>query len=174
MRYVVTGGAGFIGSNIVKKLVTRGDKVTVIDNLNTGKEENLESVRDKITFLNDTILNVELLEKETKGIDAIFVGPNDLSVSLGIPNEYENKLYEDALKEIIKKCESVNTPVMIHHQTTTLTSKWIGNGANFVLYTSDKRTSQNGFVEEFKDIKDTAISLGKYKNIDKNIEEEIV
>ena len=110
----------------------------------------------------------------TKGIDAIFVGPNDLSVSLGIPNEYENKLYEDALKEIIKKCESVNTPVMIHHQTTTLTSKWIGNGANFVLYTSDKRTSQNGFVEEFKDIKDTAISLGKYKNIDKNIEEEII
>ena len=63
---------------------------------------------------------------------------------------------------------------MIHHQTTTLTSKWIRNGANFVLYTSDKRTSQNGFVEEFKDIKDTAISLGKYKNIDKNIEEEIV
>ena len=110
----------------------------------------------------------------TKGIDAIFVGPNDLSVSLGIPNEYENKLYEDALKEIIKKCESANTPVMIHHQTTTLTSKWIRNGANFVLYTSDKRTSQNGFVEEFKDIKETAISLGKYKNIDKNIEEEIV
>ena len=51
MRYVVTGGAGFIGSNIVKKLVARGDSVTVIDDLNTGKEENLESVRSKITFL---------------------------------------------------------------------------------------------------------------------------
>ena len=48
MKYVVTGGAGFIGSNIVKKLVSRGDNVTVIDNLNTGKEENLVSVKDKI------------------------------------------------------------------------------------------------------------------------------
>ena len=63
---------------------------------------------------------------------------------------------------------------MIHHQTTDLTSKWIKNGANFVLYTSDKRTSQNGFIEEFKHIKDTAINLGKYKSTNKNIEEEII
>jgi len=51
MKYVVTGGAGFIGSHITKKLVERGDTVTVIDNLNTGKETNLESVKDKIIFV---------------------------------------------------------------------------------------------------------------------------
>ena len=61
MKYLVTGGAGFIGSNIVKKLVAREYNVTVIDNLNTGKEENLASVRDKIVFLKDDILNVDLL-----------------------------------------------------------------------------------------------------------------
>ena len=61
MKYIVTGGAGFIGSNIVKKLVSRGDNVTVIDNLNTGKEENLASIRDKIVFLKDDILNVDCL-----------------------------------------------------------------------------------------------------------------
>ena len=72
MKYVVTGGAGFIGSNIVKKLVARGDSVTVIDNLNTGKEKNLESVRNKIVFLKDSILNMNLLEKETQDIDGIF------------------------------------------------------------------------------------------------------
>ena len=72
MKYVVTGGAGFIGSNIVKKLVARGDSVTVIDNLNTGKEKNLESVRNKIVFLKDSILNMNLLEKETQNIDGIF------------------------------------------------------------------------------------------------------
>ena len=72
MKYVVTGGAGFIGSNIVKKLVARGDSITVIDNLNTGKEKNLESVRNKIVFLKDSILNMNLLEKETQNIDGIF------------------------------------------------------------------------------------------------------
>ena len=51
MKYVVTGGAGFIGSHIVKALVKQGDSVTVIDNLNTGKEENLGSVKDKIIFV---------------------------------------------------------------------------------------------------------------------------
>ena len=72
MRYIVTGGAGFIGNSIVKKLVARGDDVTVIDNLNTGKEENLKSVIDKITFLKDSILNRELLEKQSQNIDGIF------------------------------------------------------------------------------------------------------
>mgnify|MGYP001462989811 FL=1 len=72
MKYIVTGGAGFIGSYIIKKLVARGDSVTVIDNLNTGKEENLESVRNKIVFLKDSVLNMSLLEKETRNIDGIF------------------------------------------------------------------------------------------------------
>ena len=72
MRYIVTGGAGFIGSSIVKKLVARGDDVTVIDNLNTGKEENLKSVIDKITVLKYSILNRELLEKQSQNIDGIF------------------------------------------------------------------------------------------------------
>jgi len=72
VRCIVTGGAGFIGNNIVKKLVARGDDVTVIDNLNTGKEENLKSVIDKITFLKYSILNRELLEKQSQNIDGIF------------------------------------------------------------------------------------------------------
>ena len=92
MRYVVTGGAGFIGSNIVKKLVARGDSVTVIDDLNTGKEDNLESVRSEITFLKDTILNTNLLEKETEGIDGVFHQAALASVqdSFSKPEEYHN------------------------------------------------------------------------------------
>ena len=92
MKYIVTGGAGFIGSNIVKKLVSRGDNVTVIDNLNTGKEENLVSVKDKIVFLNDSILNLDLLEKETKNIDGVFHQAALASVqdSFNKPEEYQN------------------------------------------------------------------------------------
>ena len=48
MRYVVTGGAGFIGSHISKYLVNHGHNVSIIDNLYTGKKKNLESIKDKI------------------------------------------------------------------------------------------------------------------------------
>ena len=92
MRCIVTGGAGFIGNNIVKKLVARGDDVTVIDNLNTGKEENLKSVIDKITFLKDSILNRELLEKQSQNIDGIFHQAALASVqdSFSKPDEYHD------------------------------------------------------------------------------------
>jgi len=51
MRYVVTGGAGFIGSNTVDELVRRGASVVVLDDLSAGKEENLADVRNKISFI---------------------------------------------------------------------------------------------------------------------------
>ena len=55
MRYLVTGGAGFIGSNTVDDLVRRGHSVTVLDDLSAGKEQNLSGVRDKIDFIRGTI-----------------------------------------------------------------------------------------------------------------------
>ena len=51
MRYLVTGGAGFIGSNTVDELVRRGHSVVVLDDLSSGKEENLAEIRSKITFV---------------------------------------------------------------------------------------------------------------------------
>ena len=51
MKYLITGGAGFIGSHLTEKLVNEGHIVSVIDNLNTGKEENLQNVREKIEFV---------------------------------------------------------------------------------------------------------------------------
>ena len=56
MKLAVTGGAGFIGSNIVKQLVNQNHEVTVIDNLPEGKLENLEDVKEKITFSKIDIL----------------------------------------------------------------------------------------------------------------------
>ena len=113
MKYVVTGGAGFIGSNIVKKLVSRGDSITVIDNLNTGKEENLGSVRDKITFLNDSILNVDLLEKETQGIDGVFHQAALASVqdSFSKPEEYHN-VNVNGTENILRLAEKNNFKVV--------------------------------------------------------------
>ena len=50
MKSLVTGGAGFIGSHIAEYLVQRGDDVTILDNLNTGKKNNLVKINDKINL----------------------------------------------------------------------------------------------------------------------------
>ena len=63
MRYVVTGGAGFIGSNTVDELVKRGHSVVVLDDLSAGKEENLAEIRNKITFIKGSITDIEVVRK---------------------------------------------------------------------------------------------------------------
>jgi len=63
MRYLVTGGAGFIGSNTVDELVRRGHSVVVLDDLSSGKEENLAEIRSKITFIKGSITDIEVVQK---------------------------------------------------------------------------------------------------------------
>src|SRR5947209_11084240 len=63
MRYLVTGGAGFIGSNTVDELVRRGHSVVVLDDLSSGKEENLAEVRNKITLIKGSITDIEVVRK---------------------------------------------------------------------------------------------------------------
>ena len=72
MKSLVTGGAGFIGSHIAKYLVQRGDDVTVLDNLNTGKKENLAEINDKINFVNGDIRDHKLLEKLVNDTTNVF------------------------------------------------------------------------------------------------------
>jgi len=71
MRYLVTGGAGFIGSNTVDELVRRGHGVVVLDDLSSGKEENLADIRNKITFLKGSINDIETLQKATHQADFV-------------------------------------------------------------------------------------------------------
>jgi nucleoside-diphosphate-sugar epimerase len=63
MRYLVTGGAGFIGSNTVDELVRRGHSVVVLDDFSSGKEDNLAEVRNKITFIKGSITDIEVVRK---------------------------------------------------------------------------------------------------------------
>lgn len=72
MKYAVTGGAGFIGSYIVKNLIRNGHSVKVIDNLHTGKKDNLGKYQKEIDFCEVDIRNYEELKRNLVGIDGIF------------------------------------------------------------------------------------------------------
>jgi len=70
-RYLVTGGAGFIGSNIVHTLVARGESVRVLDNFSTGREVNLEAVKDRIDLRRGDITDLAAVRAAMEGIDYV-------------------------------------------------------------------------------------------------------
>jgi UDP-glucose 4-epimerase len=73
-RYLVTGGAGFIGSHLVDALIQAGHRVRVLDDLSTGKLGNLDNVRrhDRFELVNADVRNVDSVQAATKGQDGIF------------------------------------------------------------------------------------------------------
>ena len=72
MKFVVTGGAGFIGSHIAKYLINEGHIVIIIDNLNTGKIENLKEILNQVDFVKGDIRDIELLKNKLKDVDGVF------------------------------------------------------------------------------------------------------
>jgi len=70
--FLVTGGAGFIGSHLATALVERGDHVRVLDNLSTGHRANLSHLGDKVELLEGDVANVEIMKQAVAGVDCIF------------------------------------------------------------------------------------------------------
>ncbi len=90
MTYAVTGGAGFIGSHLVKNLVEHGNELIVIDNLNTGKKKNIEKFSEKIDFFEVDIRDFNAIEDILKNVDGVFHEATLASVqdSFRIPDEF--------------------------------------------------------------------------------------
>jgi nucleoside-diphosphate-sugar epimerase len=70
--YLVTGGAGFIGSHIAEALLKRGERVRVLDNLITGKRENIAHLRDRLEFIEGDIRNYEQTRAAVEGVHVVF------------------------------------------------------------------------------------------------------
>ncbi len=70
--FLVTGGAGFIGSHIAETLVERGDKVRVFDNLSTGHLSNMDGFRDRIEFVEGDLVDARAVAEVVDGVDCIF------------------------------------------------------------------------------------------------------
>lgn len=71
-KYLVTGGAGFIGSHIAERLVNRGDSVRVYDNLSTGTTENFAHLGDAVEFVEGDLQDVDKMAAAVEGIDVVF------------------------------------------------------------------------------------------------------
>ena len=96
----------------------------------------------------------ELLE--CAEIDGIFVGPNDLTTSLGIPDEVDNPIYLDVLKNVIETGEKHGVPTMVHQQSIETSTKAIELGARFVLHSSEVGILLKGIQNDFAQLREIA------------------
>lgn len=71
MKYLITGGGGFIGSNIAAKLVENGEEVRILDNFTTGRRENLAAIEDQIEVIMGNICDFETVLEAAQGIDYV-------------------------------------------------------------------------------------------------------
>ncbi|TAM81692.1 MAG: SDR family oxidoreductase [Acidobacteria bacterium] len=91
--YLVTGGAGFIGSNIINELVRRGETVRVLDNLATGHIENLATVREKIQWHEADIRNLASIRPDFEGVDYVI----HLAAIPSVPRSVEDPLTSNSV-----------------------------------------------------------------------------
>jgi UDP-glucose 4-epimerase len=114
MRYLVTGGAGFIGSHLIESLINRSNQVVVLDNLSTGSSKNLSKVADQITVHNGSILDQQLVDKLVADCDYVI----HLAAALGVFNIVNKPL--ESLKTnlqgseiILQAADKYRKPVLI-------------------------------------------------------------
>ena len=114
MKYLITGGAGFIGSNLVEKLIARGDQVVVLDNLSTGSAKNLSGIDEKITFQEGNILDKAVIDKLVSKSDFVV----HLAAALGVFNIVNKPL--ESLKTnlqgseiVLEACDKYGKPILV-------------------------------------------------------------
>lgn len=89
MRYLVTGGAGFIGSHIADALVARGDEVVVLDDFSSGKPENLAGVHEKVQIIRGNICDLDVVRQACRGVDFVLHQAARTSVPRSVENPLE-------------------------------------------------------------------------------------
>jgi 2-keto-3-deoxy-L-rhamnonate aldolase RhmA len=82
---------------------------------------------------------------DVAGIDAIFIGPNDLSVSLGVPDQYDHPRYVEAVEHVIGAAQSRGIPAGPHCFDEPMLAAWLERGARFVLFSADVRALADGY-----------------------------
>ncbi len=101
MKYLITGGSGFIGSHLAEKLLLSGNQVSIIDNLSTGVRANLANIEGRISFKQGSVLDQVLIDQMVAESDFVV----HLAASLGVLNIVNHPL--DSLRTNLKGTEIV-------------------------------------------------------------------
>ena len=101
MRYLITGGAGFIGSHLTEKLISRNDAVVILDNMSTGSSRNIVTFQGKVDLVSGSILDRKVVDKLVEKSDFVI----HLAAALGVLNIVNKPL--DSLKTNLQGTEIV-------------------------------------------------------------------
>lgn len=111
---------------------------------------------DSLTIIGiESVPAIENLEAilGVPGVDAIFVGPHDLSCSLGIPAQYEHPRFEAAVQRVIDTCDAAGVPMTIHFSEPERSRRWIERDMRLVLFSSDLRMLPDAVAANFADLR---------------------
>ena len=157
MDFVITGGAGFIGSHIAKQLVNTGHNVTILDNLSNGKKKNLTTIIDKIKFVNGDIRDFNLLKNTLKNTDGVFHQAALASVQESFVKEQE---YRDVnvggTENILKLAKEFNFNVVY-----ASSSSIYGNPEKIPIKESNQKNPINPYAITKLDDENLAIKYAK-------------
>ena len=114
MNYLITGGAGFIGSHLAEKLIARGDQVVVLDNLSTGSTSNFAGISEKIKFEQGNILDRDIIDKLVAESDYVV----HLAAALGVLNIVNKPLESlrtnlQGSEVVLEACNKYRKPVLV-------------------------------------------------------------
>jgi UDP-glucose 4-epimerase len=143
MKYAVTGGAGFIGSHLIKSLLDQGHMVTAIDNLNTGKMNNLKPVLDKIDFVKGDIRDFELLRNEFRDVDGVFHEAALASVQESFSKEEEyNEVNVGGTENVLKLAKEFGFKVVYASSSSVY-----GNPVKIPIVEKDPKNPINPYAQ---------------------------
>jgi len=137
MLYLVTGGAGFIGSHLVRELIGRGNQVLVLDDLSTGRCENLGDLEDgrNLRLVVDSVNNAAIVNECVKEVDAVFHLASAVGVRLIIEQPVRTiESIVGGTEMVLKACSRYRRPFLI-----TSTSEVYGKGSKIPFAEDDDR-----------------------------------